>query len=76
MTVVAKASNGREAVELWKRYRPDVSLLDLRMPTLNWFVVGRTRGVATWIFSGYKSMTLIGRLCVLMSGPCVRGTPY
>ena len=35
MTVVAKASNGREAVELWKRYRPDVSLLDLRMPTLN-----------------------------------------
>src|SRR5882724_12088364 len=35
MTVVAKASNGREAVELWKVHRPDVSLLDLRMPTLN-----------------------------------------
>src|SRR5438552_18446709 len=35
MTVVAKASNGREAVELWKTYRPDVSLLDVRMPTLN-----------------------------------------
>ena len=35
MTVVAKASNGREAVELWKAHRPDVSLLDLRMPTLN-----------------------------------------
>jgi len=35
MTVVAKASNGREAVELWKTHRPDVSLLDLRMPTLN-----------------------------------------
>jgi DNA-binding NarL/FixJ family response regulator len=35
MTVVAKASDGREAVELWKRHRPDVSLLDLRMPRLN-----------------------------------------
>ena len=35
MSVVAKASNGREAVELWKRHRPDVLLLDLRMPTLN-----------------------------------------
>jgi DNA-binding NarL/FixJ family response regulator len=35
MTVVAKASNGREAVELWSMHRPDVSLLDLRMPKLN-----------------------------------------
>ena len=35
MTVVAKASNGREAVELWTAHRPDVSLLDLRMPKLN-----------------------------------------
>jgi YesN/AraC family two-component response regulator len=35
MTVVAKASNGRQAVELWKMHRPDVSLLDLRMPRLD-----------------------------------------
>lgn len=35
MTVVATASNGREAVELWSTHRPDVSLLDLRMPKLN-----------------------------------------
>jgi DNA-binding NarL/FixJ family response regulator len=35
MTVVAKASNGREAVKLWSAHRPDVSLLDLRMPELN-----------------------------------------
>src|ERR1700737_3526833 len=35
MTVVAKASDGRTAVELWKAHRPDVSLLDLRMPILN-----------------------------------------
>jgi two-component system NarL family response regulator len=35
MAVVAKASNGREAADLWKAHRPDVSLLDLRMPQLN-----------------------------------------
>lgn len=34
MAVVAKANNGREAVDLWKTHRPDVSLLDLRMPLL------------------------------------------
>jgi len=32
MTLVGEASNGREAVELWKEHRPDVTLLDLRMP--------------------------------------------
>jgi DNA-binding NarL/FixJ family response regulator len=35
MTVVAQARDGREAVEEWKRHRPDVSLLDLRMPLLD-----------------------------------------
>jgi len=35
MTVAGEASNGREAVELWKKYRPDVTLLDLRMPELD-----------------------------------------
>jgi two-component system NarL family response regulator len=35
MTVVGEASNGREAVDLWKRCRPDVTLLDLRMPELD-----------------------------------------
>ncbi len=35
MTVVATAGSGREAVDLWKTHRPDVSLLDLRMPQLN-----------------------------------------
>jgi two-component system NarL family response regulator len=35
MVVVAEASNGREAVQLWKEHRPDVTLLDLRMPELD-----------------------------------------
>lgn len=32
MNVVAEAANGRQAIELWKQHRPDVTLLDLRMP--------------------------------------------
>jgi DNA-binding NarL/FixJ family response regulator len=35
MTVIGEARNGREAVELWKQERPDVTLLDLRMPELD-----------------------------------------
>ena len=35
MVVVAEASNGREAVQLWKEHRPEVTLLDLRMPELD-----------------------------------------
>src|SRR5881392_4516633 len=35
MMVVGEAGNGREAVDLWKRHRPDVTLLDLRMPELD-----------------------------------------
>src|SRR3977135_810694 len=35
MIVVAEAVNGREAVDLWQKHRPDVALLDLRMPKLD-----------------------------------------
>src|SRR5215218_6687107 len=35
VTVVAQAENGRKAVEQWKHHRPDVTLLDLRMPVLD-----------------------------------------
>jgi DNA-binding NarL/FixJ family response regulator len=35
MQVLAAASNGREAVDLWMKHRPDVTLLDLRMPMLD-----------------------------------------
>ena len=35
MLVVAEAANGQQAVELYRIHRPDVALLDLRMPILS-----------------------------------------
>jgi two-component system NarL family response regulator len=35
MTVVAEASNGQQAVELFRKHQPDVTLLDLRMPGMS-----------------------------------------
>jgi two-component system NarL family response regulator len=32
MTVIGEASNGREAIDLYRREKPDVTLMDLRMP--------------------------------------------
>jgi DNA-binding NarL/FixJ family response regulator len=34
MTVVAEASNGQQAVEMYRQHQPDVALLDLRMPVM------------------------------------------
>src|SRR5271163_2163459 len=35
MMVVGEAANGREASDLWRKHRPDVALLDLRMPLMD-----------------------------------------
>ena len=35
MNVVAQASNGQQAIELFRLHRPDVTLMDLQMPGLN-----------------------------------------
>ena len=35
MTVVAEARNGQEAIEMFRQHRPDVTLMDLRMPIMN-----------------------------------------
>jgi two-component system NarL family response regulator len=35
MKVVGEAANGRQVVEFWDKVRPDVALIDLRMPTLD-----------------------------------------
>jgi DNA-binding NarL/FixJ family response regulator len=35
MEVVAETGDGNQAIELWKKHRPDVTLMDLRMPGLD-----------------------------------------
>ena len=35
MSVVAEGTNGQEAVELFRQHKPDITLMDLRMPTLS-----------------------------------------
>ncbi len=35
LKIVAEAGNGREAIELFKAHRPDVALLDLRLPDMD-----------------------------------------
>ena len=35
MDVVAEAGDGQQAAELWKKHRPDITLMDLRMPGLD-----------------------------------------
>jgi DNA-binding NarL/FixJ family response regulator len=34
LNLIAEAANGREAVELYRRHRPDVTLMDLSMPVM------------------------------------------
>ena len=35
LTLVAEAANGREAIDQFRRHRPDVTLMDLQMPEMN-----------------------------------------
>jgi DNA-binding NarL/FixJ family response regulator len=35
MTVVAEASDGKQAVELFRQHQPDVTIMDLRLPALS-----------------------------------------
>ena len=35
MALIAEASNGQEAIEKFRLHRPDVTLMDLQMPTMN-----------------------------------------
>jgi two-component system NarL family response regulator len=34
MTVIAQAEDGRQAIDLFREYQPDVTLMDLRMPQM------------------------------------------
>jgi DNA-binding NarL/FixJ family response regulator len=47
MQVVALATNGQEAVDLVKRHRPDVIVLDLQMPVMDgWTASDRIKAIA------------------------------
>jgi DNA-binding NarL/FixJ family response regulator len=35
MLLIAEASNGREAIDLFRKHRPDVTLMDLRLPGMS-----------------------------------------
>ena len=35
MSMVAQASNGREAIERFREHKPDVTLMDLRLPDMS-----------------------------------------
>jgi len=35
MTMVAEAANGEEAIEQYRQHKPDIVLMDLRMPVMN-----------------------------------------
>ena len=35
LSLVAEASNGEEAIEAFRTHRPDITLMDLRMPGMN-----------------------------------------
>jgi DNA-binding NarL/FixJ family response regulator len=37
LTLVAEASNGREAIQQFRGHRPDITLMDLQMPEMNGF---------------------------------------
>ena len=45
MELVGEASNGREAVDLFRKYQPDITLMDLQMPEVNGIdAIGAIRG--------------------------------
>lgn len=45
MQLVAEAADGREAIEQFRKYHPDVTLMDLQMPTMSGIdAIGAIRG--------------------------------
>jgi DNA-binding NarL/FixJ family response regulator len=45
MELVGEASNGREALDLFRKYQPDITLMDLQMPEMNGIdAIGAIRG--------------------------------
>lgn len=63
-TVVGEAGNGKRALELGKELKPDLAILDIRMPEMNGLEVGEKlmeEGVATLILTAYTDREFIER---------------
>jgi DNA-binding NarL/FixJ family response regulator len=59
MILVGEASNGREAIEQFRKHRPDVTLMDLQMPEMNGLdamisICGEFPGARIIVLTTYK----------------------
>ena len=73
MMVVAEASNGREAVDLWRRHRPDVTMLHLRMPELDGVGVIKLMSISVFgcsTFNFIRSISVVPPPMKRISAPC------
>ena len=66
MKVVAEASSGREAIEKFRKLRPDVTLMDLRMPDMNGIeaigqIIGEFAGAKIVVLTTYSGDAQIVR---------------
>ena len=70
--IVGEATDGDEAIQMARRFRPDVMLLDVRMPALDGLgVLSQLRNefpaLAVVMFSSYDNPTYIARAVALVS---------
>jgi len=59
-TVVAEASDGPQAVELFKHHRPDIAVIDLQMPTMDG--IGTILAIRTF-YPLAKTILLVSTMC-------------